>query len=154
MLLKQSSKNKKQQNKNMKILFTNFSIKWDIFKFELPLVLQKYLNVLLFIAVSITLILDIVNLCQHLADHLSILTVGDSSLLMSSGTGSGAGTGAGTGTNLPGNSGNPGSVITNQYSYPLLRDSLRRPMAAKAAMANGNWAMDQLGQLGQLQLLF
>jgi hypothetical protein len=71
----------------------------------LLLVLQKYLDVLLFIAFIITFILDIVNLCQTIVDHMSILNAVDSGLHMSTGTG--GGTGAGSGTNLQGNSGIP-----------------------------------------------
>jgi hypothetical protein len=82
----------------MKLFFKNFSIKWNIYIFELFLLLQKYLTVFLFLAVAITFILDIVNLCQSIVDHMSFFNVGDSSLYMSSGTGAGSGAGTSAGT--------------------------------------------------------
>ena len=107
-------------------IFNNCIIRWKLFKLEIAWSLQRYLDFILFLVIIVTLILDIVNLCHYIVDHMAIFNSGDSGLYMSSstgtgtGSGTGSGTGTGTGSNLHGNSeipngptgpgGNPGGL--------------------------------------------
>jgi hypothetical protein len=74
-----------------------------VFKFQLAVALKRYLDVLLFLVIIISLILDLVYFCQSVVDHMTSFNYGDCALQMSSSTGTGTGTGGGS--NLQGNSG-------------------------------------------------
>lgn len=82
---------------------------FQFFKQETVGAIVNFMDYLLFFAVIISLILDLVCFCQLVVDHMSFFSYGDSVLQMSSNN---------TGTGLPGNSGIPNSNGGNPGGLP------------------------------------
>jgi len=63
---------------NMNAIFNNWVIRWNLFKLEKALAIQRYFDALLFLAITINLILDLVNLCPTIVVQMSIFNPSDS----------------------------------------------------------------------------
>jgi hypothetical protein len=95
-------------NFNKQSYFQFWVTKFNFVKQQVIFLILQYLDRIIFLAVIIKIILDLVYLCQCIVDHMTVLNFCDvDALLQMSTNNTGAGSNLGTGANLNGNSGMP-----------------------------------------------